>query len=317
MSELSLGSLRVPLSLDLPPVEVPDAVRTGLKWAGIVVGAGACTVMAYHTVAAIVCRPAPWFSFISYGKTKMTTPYSFEDPRFYPRAQLPWLGQLEQHWEEIRDELQAFLRTMPVPFVPYFRPDLVNKAGAWKTLGLKAWGLEDRAIMQHFPKTCKVLRDLPVPVVGVSFNHLEARGVVKAHQGNTNAIARVHLGLKVPKNKTEDCYFKVSSDIRPWREGQAFGFCDAHWHTAFNGADESRYILLFDAIHPEYTHMTTYICARVVADLALQYFTGRIRLIQWLTKVAPTPTRLVLYNTFVPVFHVLLLINPDFLSFFS
>ena len=230
---------------------------------------------------------------------------------------LPWLADLEAHWEEIRDELETFLATMPVQFQPYFRPDLVNKAGAWKTLGLNAWGLEDRRIMAYFPKTCKVLDSLPVPVVGVSFNHLEAHGVVKAHQGNTNAIARVHLGLKVPKNRTEDCYFKVSSDKRPWREGEAFGFCDAHWHTAFNGADESRYILLFDAIHPEFQHMTSYVCARVVADLALQYFTGRITLIKWATAAFPSCTRLVLYNTFVPVFHVLLLINPDFLAFFS
>lgn len=230
---------------------------------------------------------------------------------------MPWLKDIENHCGEVRQELDQFLATMPVPFAPYFRPDLVNKAGAWKTLGLMTWGLEDRKVLAYFPKTMNLLKNLPVPVVGVSFNHLEPNGIVKAHQGNTNAIARVHIGLKVPKNREETCYFKVSSVKCPWQEGEGFGFCDAHWHTAFNGTDESRYILLFDAIHPKYKHMRTYVCARVISDLALQYFTGRMSLLKFMTNIAPQTTRFILYYSLVPVFHLLVCIYPDILAFFS
>eukprot|EP00056_Hartaetosiga_gracilis_P002799 m.56857 g.56857 ORF g.56857 m.56857 type:complete len:326 (+) comp11204_c0_seq1:29-1006(+) len=276
----------------------------------------AASVLSYHVVVSFKYYNQPWFSFTPSPALKNTAFYSFEDERFFDLSSTAWVPEFEDKWKIIEAELHRFLDEKPVDFQPYFRPDLVNRSGAWKTLGLKAWGLQDDKMLSFFPETCKLLDAIPDKVVSVSFNHLEANGVVKGHQGNTNGISRFHLGLKVPADASK-CFFKVSSDTHPWEEGKLFAFCDAHWHTAQNLTDESRYIILFDVIRPQYAHMWDYICARVVADLALQYFSGRSSIAKLFLMICPMVTRFVMYHSFVPIFHIMVRVNPNILGFFS
>eukprot|EP00049_Salpingoeca_infusionum_P025053 m.17876 g.17876 ORF g.17876 m.17876 type:complete len:334 (+) comp7605_c0_seq2:201-1202(+) len=269
-------------------------------------------VSGYHLIAAIIYRQRPYFSF---RVTQGVSTYSFQDPFFTDISDVPWISDVESQWMTIRSELDQFVANPPFPFAPYFRPDLVNRSGVWTTLGLKAWGIQSQKLLDQFPETMKVLDQIP-GVIGISFNHLAADGEVKLHQGNSNGITRFHMGLKVPQD-VSDCYFKVGTEKRKWEEGKLFGFCDAHWHTARNGSDQSRYILLFDVVKPELLHMQNYICARVVADLAMQYFIGRSKVIGFFHKYFRTVTRFVMYACFVPIFHVFVVIKPNILAFFE
>lgn len=250
-----------------------------------------------------------------HNQPRVAKPYDFEDPAFYDISSFPWAAELEAQTPVILAELEAFLRDPPAAFQPYFRPDLVNRAGVWQTLGMMTWGMENRALIQHFPKTLAALRRIP-NVVGLSFNQLEPHGQVKYHQGNTNGIARFHLGLKVPA-KNELAFFRVSGEDRPWQFGRLLAFTDAHWHTALNNSEESRYIMLFDVVLDKYARQRDYLCGRVAADLCVQYVVGKSPRLSALKGWRRAFVRWWLYFFFVPYFHVMVKFNPDILGWFD
>jgi aspartyl/asparaginyl beta-hydroxylase (cupin superfamily) len=73
---------------------------------------------------------------------------------------------------------------------------------------------------------------------------------IKPHIGDTNAIARCHLGLMVPASLPE-CGIRVAGQERVWEQGRVLIFCDAHPHTAWNHTTERRVILFVDEVRPE------------------------------------------------------------------
>lgn len=287
----------------LQPTSIAGKVALGLTG----------TLVGYHVVASFFHNP--WYSFKSFGVSGSDYDDA-TDSNYFDYSKEEWVRPLEDNWREILAELETFLKTDAETFIPYFRPDLVNRTGAWKTLGVMAWGLENRALIRKFPKTMKAFEKAGRRIVGISFNHLEPNGVVKPHRGNTNGIARMHLGLRVPGSAPE-CCFIVNNESRSWEEGKILAFCDAHYHTAKNLTDESRYILLFDYVRDEYAGVRTYMCARVCADLIVQFVTGKSAIIQFFTRIAPGLTRFTLYHLFTPIFHVVLYVNPDVLAYFS
>ena len=72
---------------------------------------------------------------------------------------------------------------------------------------------------------------------------------IPPHTGVTNSRLIVHLPLVVPPQ----CRFRVGSDTREWREGQAWVFDDTIEHEAWNDSEVPRAILIFDTWHPALT----------------------------------------------------------------
>lgn len=239
--------------------------------------------------------------------------YDFEDPAFFPMKMFTWHKELEAKSGIILEELEQFLKDTPVNFAPYFRPDLVNRPGVWQTLGLRLWGMDNSDIINYFPRTMEVLKCVP-RMVSLSFNHLQANGEVRYHQGNTNGIARFHLGLRVPEG---DAFFEVNGERRKWEEGKLLAFTDAHWHTAGNYTEKSRYIMLFDVVHDRFKEQEHYLCARVAGDLCTQYYVGRSKFLASLKGFWRGLARFLIYTTLVPYFHFKLRTNPDILGRFS
>jgi aspartate beta-hydroxylase len=81
------------------------------------------------------------------------------------------------------------------------------------------------------------------------FSILDRKSHIPAHTGVTNARLIVHLPLVVPAQ----CRFRVGSDTREWREGEAWVFDDTIEHEAWNESDVPRAILIFDTWHPSLT----------------------------------------------------------------
>ena len=81
------------------------------------------------------------------------------------------------------------------------------------------------------------------------FSILDRKSHIPAHTGVTNARLIVHLPLVVPGG----CRFRVGSETREWREGEAWVFDDTIEHEAWNESDIPRAILIFDTWHPGLT----------------------------------------------------------------
>lgn len=145
---------------------------------------------------------------------------------------------------------------------------MVNKHGTWKTISLKWWNIHLYENHRYFPKTIEIFEQIP-GFVSLSFNLLEAGGHIVPHNGDTNAIYRCHLGIKIP-DTIPNCGFRVEDEWRSWEEGKLLVFVDALNHEAINISDSPRFIMLFDIIREEYLHKTKRICATVMTSLFMQ-----------------------------------------------
>jgi aspartate beta-hydroxylase len=201
------------------------------------------------------------------GKTRVYTPEPtfMNFPRlpaleFYERSAFPWLDAFEAATEDMRSELVQILTSDAGGVVPYVEyPDGVP-LNQWKELNhSRRWGayyllkggtrLEDH--LARCPKTAALLAqaplaDVPGQAPTAFFSILEPRTQIPAHTGVTNTRLVVHVPLVVPPG----CRFRVGSETREWKAGQAWVFDDTIEHEAWNDSDEPRAILIIDIWNP-------------------------------------------------------------------
>ena len=169
-------------------------------------------------------------------------------------ATFPSLNRLTEHYAEIRQELDALLRSEPA-IMKYHELDLTelyvsrkfNRDKDWKVLMLYAMGErweENRALC---PKTCALLDDIP-DLFQAFFSILEAGKSVPGHRGSYRGYLRYHLGLKIPKNNPPS--LRVKDKWYVWEEGKAVLFDDSLHHEVVNNADEDRVVLIVDVLRP-------------------------------------------------------------------
>lgn len=81
------------------------------------------------------------------------------------------------------------------------------------------------------------------------FSTLAPRTRIPPHTGTSNVRTTVHLPLVLP----EGCGFRVGSQTRERRVGQAWTFDDTIEHEAWNDSDQPREVLFLDAGNPPLT----------------------------------------------------------------
>lgn len=207
-------------------------------------------------------KQQPWYNVFG-GR------YMGKEPAFYDKSTLPWIRELEDNWEVIRDEVFTLMEERPARLKPYF----INKSMSfppkkWKTMGLYFWKFTMHDNCRKCPETVRIMKRIP-HLTSCSLSVLEPHSNINPHQGDTDAIIRCHLGLSVPASLPE-CGFQVGKEIRPWENGKALPFCDAQTHTAWNNSDRKRMILIIDVVRPEFAARENMICAHVLASSVLQ-----------------------------------------------
>lgn len=193
--------------------------------------------------------------------------YKGSSPSYFDKEDFAWSKLVEDNFSEIKSELEEFIKSGHKLW-PYFDKDIVTKENNWKTIPFYAWGVKFFNNCKKAPITTKILEQIP-GMVSASFNLLEGDTDIVPHYGDTNAIARCHLGLVIPAGLPE-VGFKVCEEEREWREGELLLFCDAHLHTAWNHSKEQRFILLFDVVRPEFMKEKRRISSKILASLFLQ-----------------------------------------------
>jgi aspartate beta-hydroxylase len=91
---------------------------------------------------------------------------------------------------------------------------------------------------------------------------------IPPHTGVANTRLVLHLPLIVP----EGCGFRVGSETRPWKVGEAWVFDDTVEHEAWNDSDDIRIILICDVWNPLLGEEERELIARVMA--AMDAFAG-------------------------------------------
>ncbi len=185
-------------------------------------------------------------------------------PVFYPRAECPWLGEIERHWTTIRDEFVAHRARHRL--TESFVPDDVEIHG-WRSVNFVTYLHWYRENCVHFPRTVALLRAIP-HLTSAFINLLEPRAHLPPHNGDTNATYRCHLGLIIPGD-VDQVGLEVGGERRGWGEGEAFAFNEAHRHRVWNDTDRDRAVLVFDVLRPEFRGRKVAICGDVLGAMTL------------------------------------------------
>lgn len=179
---------------------------------------------------------------------------------FFDRSYFPWFETLEAATETIQGELQALLNEGLPGFKPYvqyapgtpenqFKP--LNHSDNWSSLWLWKDGQPQQEAMARCPKTTAVLEQLPLAdqpdfAPTALFSALAPHTKIPPHTGSTNTRLLVHLPLVLPG----PAGFRVGNEVRQWRIGEAWAFDDTIEHEAWNDANETRVIMIFDIWNP-------------------------------------------------------------------
>jgi len=119
--------------------------------------------------------------------------------------------------------------------------------GSWKKLLFKVWGLKRYKNINKFNSIKNLLSHYP-RITSCFIARLAPNSKVLTHSGETDAIIRIHLGLKIPECGQNICSIKIGEDIMDWQNGGVFAFNDACEHEAWNNTNEFRYILVVDVL---------------------------------------------------------------------
>lgn len=192
-------------------------------------------------------------------------PVQFHYPRlpaipFFDREYFPWMDRLEAATDVIREELVTLLDAGLPGFKPYvqyapgtpenqFAP--LNHNSKWSSLWLWKDGERQEEAIARCPRTAAILDELPLcdqPGFAPTalFSALAPQTRIPPHTGSTNTRLLVHLPLVLPG----PAGFRVGNDTREWRMGEAWAFDDTIEHEAWNDADETRVIMIFDIWNP-------------------------------------------------------------------
>ncbi len=173
----------------------------------------------------------------------------FEAKPFYDPATIPWSARLEEHWLEIRSELDAVLRlqTDQLPSFSDMAPgEELFRQVRWKVFMFRAYGHFIEENCKLCPRTTQLITGIP-DITTAFFSILHPRMHIPPHRGPFHGVLRCHLALMVPGRKGETpCRIRVADEVRTWKEGKVLLFDDTFWHEVWNDSDSPRVVLFMD-----------------------------------------------------------------------
>lgn len=173
------------------------------------------------------------------------------DQPVFDKTVFPWTRDFESGWEAIRSELDEVLKTREqLPAFHELSPDQyrISKGDNWKTFVFYVFGERFDPNCARCPETARLLDRVP-HIRNAWFSILAPHYHIPPHQGPTNGIIRIHLGLIVPRDR-ENCQIRVDREIFGWEEGRCVVFDDYFEHEVWNNTDEQRVVLFFDVDRP-------------------------------------------------------------------
>jgi aspartate beta-hydroxylase len=193
---------------------------------------------------------------------------------YFDRRLFAWIPEYEQHYEEIKRELQILLPSKQAERV-FDSEALENEnlrghltAPSWTGYYFYRHGEQREDNCAACPATAAALDTIALIRIrehGPEVLHsVFTPGThLLPHRGVTNARAVSHLPLIVPS----DCALRVGGEERQWREGQTLVFDDTYEHEAWNRSQQVRVVLIADVWNPYLTEVERAAIENVIAAI--------------------------------------------------
>lgn len=183
---------------------------------------------------------------------KLISRYSLvETSAFLDPYQFAWVEKLEQHWRDIRGELDAVLQLHEQ--IPNFQDISVDQRAIttdnkWKTYFLYGFGYKAEKNCERCPETTRLIEEVP-GMKTAFFSILSPGKHIPEHRGLYKGFLRYHMGLMVPEPGSQ-CWIRVNGQQAVWEEGKSMMFDDTYPHEVRNDTDGVRVVLFMDILRP-------------------------------------------------------------------
>lgn len=171
-------------------------------------------------------------------------------PNFFEPDIFPWTRLFDEHFDEVRAEVQRELEFIKNPLYPGYTEAIVGadaKQASWLGRTLVFFTIQNPAIRDAMPHTAALLNDVP-GLVTASLSRLDGNTHIKPHGGYTPDVLRCHLGVIVPE--PDACVLRVGDEERHWAERGWLVFDDFRWHEVWHRGTQPRTVLLIDVVRP-------------------------------------------------------------------
>jgi beta-hydroxylase len=162
---------------------------------------------------------------------------------------IPGLRFLEQHWKQLRDEVERLQAHGDIK-----SSEIYDDAGfnsffrhGWKRFYLKWYGEPVASARELCPRTLELLAQVPA-VRAAMFVRMAPHSWLPVHRDPFAGSLRFHLGLRTPNS--EKCRITVDGQTYWWKDGEGVLFDETFLHRAENQTDEDRLILFCDVERP-------------------------------------------------------------------
>lgn len=173
------------------------------------------------------------------------------DKPVFESTDFPWAARIEEHWQDIRAELDSVLGNMGrIPAFHELSKDQshLSSDGGWRTYFFYAFGFKASEHCARCPETTRWLES--IPGMTTAFFSIFAPGQhLPPHRGAFKGIMRYHLGLLVPEPR-DRIAIRVDDQVCHWEEGKSLIFDDTYFHEAWNNSDQTRVVLFVDFVRP-------------------------------------------------------------------
>lgn len=175
-----------------------------------------------------------------------------------------WCRMLEEKWESILNEYKSLATNNLQNWLDVGSGQRGSGHDDYRVVAGQSWkeyvlfGSGARGNDNDAPITKQLLREyVPDAVLlaekgggEVIFSRLAAGTRIESHCGPTNLRLTAHLGLVIPKNRT-DCRIRVGDTWHTWSGGEVLLFDDSFEHEVRNDTEEERVVLLMRLWHPQ------------------------------------------------------------------
>lgn len=192
--------------------------------------------------------PMPLLGFYNY-IIRMTHPSHthYSDSKMFSSTKI-----LEENFEIIKKEaLEVYTKNKTLKMKDIgntFFDSIDDQPNKWKVYVIKWYDKIQNNALQNCPQTSKIISQLSDVHIAM-FSILEPGKIITPHKGASTGCLRYHLGLKIPKDKS-NCYIIVNGEKFIWNEGEGLIFDDTYVHSVYNNTNEPRIILFVDIERP-------------------------------------------------------------------
>ncbi len=190
---------------------------------------------------------------------------------FYNPDDFEWLADFQQHFNDIKEELNNIKNLPPQPLYKNTwgnedRPTYLNKdenpEAQWTTFVFKFFAIKHIPNSKSCPKTAALIEKYP-QIITAEFSMIQPNTHILPHTGYSGLYYRAHLPLDIPQG---DLGFKVDGITKRWEENQWLVFDDSKIHEAWNKSNQPRTVLLIDFIPPHENRPPKTICKQILTQ---------------------------------------------------